>query len=184
MSSWSSVFLAGSVDHNDRRLMAALQARLQSSWLAAWTVGALSRRLVSEVDNKDISGRRVEALSFELGYLQNEFDARLDASISSRVEKLWKVFIETSGLADEWRRAGTALEHARGYAGFVNADANYRAQTAFECLLLIFALSQLAPIVMKLPVDSWSDLTNQIVPAGSLISVLMVGVFLIVRRQR
>lgn len=184
LASWSSVFIVGHIESADRRLAGALQARIQSAWLAAWSVGDLSRRLVADVEDREISARRVEAIAFELGYLENEAAARLDASLSTRLERVWKLFVETSGLGLEWQRASLALSHARGYAEFVNRDANYRFQIAFETLLLLFAVAQLAPLVLTLPIKSLDSLESQWTAVASLLLILVAGIALIARRRR
>jgi len=184
VASWSSVFVIGRPSVDDRRLMGALQARVQSAWLAAWSVGDLSRRLVADVEDREISARRVEAIAFELGYLENEVAARLDASLSTRLDRVWTMLVETSGLESEWHRAGVALGHARGYADFVNREANHRFQLAFEALLLLFALSQLAPILLKLPITSWQDVTSQWEAIVALLALLAAGFILVAKRRR
>ncbi len=184
VASWSSVFVIGDPTADDYRLMGALQARLQSAWLAAWSVGDLSRRLVVDVEEREISVRRVEAIAFELGYLENEVGARLDASLSARLDRVWKMLVETSGLEEEWHRAGIALGHARGYADFVNREANHRFQVAFESLLLLFALSQLAPILLSLPITSWHAVESQWVALMALLGFLAFGIMLVAKRRR
>lgn len=184
VASWSSVFVIGRPSADDYRLMGALQARVQSAWLAAWSVGDLSRRLVADVEDREISTRRVEAIAFELGYLENEVAARLDASLSTRLDRVWKMLVETSSLEAEWHRAGVALAHARGYADFVNREANHRFQVAFEALLLLFALSQLAPILLKLPITNWHAVESQWHAMVALLGFLAVGFLLVAKRRR
>lgn len=184
LASWSSVFVIGNPSEDDRRLMGALQARVQSAWLAAWSVGDLSRRLVADVEDREVSARRVEAIAFELGYLENEVTARLDASLSTRLDRVWKMLVETSGLDGEWRRAGVALSHARGYALFVNREANHRSQVAFEGLLLLFAGSQLAPIILELPITNRDALQSQWQAVVALLGFLAIGFVLVAKRRR
>lgn len=184
LASWSSVFAVGDPNEDVRDLITALQVRVQSSWLAAWTVGDLARRLVADVENSEISRRQIDWLTIELAHLGSEATSRIDASASDRVIGVARGFESTSGLSEEWDRATRALEQARQYADLVNADANYRSQMAVEALLLIFAFASFAPIFLKLPIQSWEDVTSQVVAVVSLLALLGSGIFLIARRRR
>ncbi|MFT4299688.1 MAG: hypothetical protein QM597_08655 [Aeromicrobium sp.] len=182
-ASWSSVVVLGDTDEETTYLMAALQARVQISWLAAWTIQDISSRVLHS-SRKGISRVSLDWQAVELNRLKRYARARVDSSESDRIARLLECFETTSGLTREWNLAEEALEDAREYAEVANARGAESRQLTIEALLLLFSLASFAPMFLELPLTGWSDVREQWQMCVTLLILLGIGLAAVFRRDR
>lgn len=185
-ASWSSVAVIGSVDSDTKSLVTALQSRVQISWFAAWSVQDITSRMARSARSTggSISSRSLNWQAVELMRIKRSFQGRVDASESSRIERLLRGFEKTSGLKKEWAVAESSLVDAREFASLVTEDSNYRRQVAIELLIYLFTFASFAPIFLDLPLDEWSDVTDQLARIIPMVALILLGSWLILRRRR
>lgn len=182
LASWSSVIVVGAIDDAERELVTALQARVQTSWLAAWTVQDIGSRLMKRSGR--VSRRVLDWQAVELNQLRRLGRRHIDASESERVRTMLAGFEKTSGLQREWELAQEALDDAREYADLVTNDVNYRSHTAVEVFIWLFSVTSLGQIILKLPIQSWTDVLSQWPQSLLLFVLLLIGFSLILTRRR
>ena len=100
--SWPTVLITGEIDDETIRHYAALEVKVQASWLAAFSLAKTAGELIQKLDRDKMSLRKVESIGWELTGLESDVGASIDASVSSRYRQALDTMIETSGLRREW----------------------------------------------------------------------------------
>ena len=183
-ASWAAVVVVGHIDQQIVDLMRALEVRLQSSWATADWITDLSAEALDHLESKSMTTRQLEWLAVELQHVGNLAQEEPDAMASERVASIAEGLSQTSGHREKWASAERAINHLQQVVGLVRSDRNRRTSIALEAMLVVFALAQLAPIVLDLPINSAKELAAQVPAVGALALTLTLLVYLVVRRAR
>lgn len=183
-ASWAAVVVVGRIDDEITDLIRALEVRLQSSWATADYIVQVSASALDQLESGAMTTRQLEWMAVELRHVGNLVEEKPDAMASDRVAAIADGLSDTSGHNVKWQSAHRAMDHLQQVASLVRSDRSRATGLALEAFLLVFALAQLAPIVLDLPINSMDKLGNQTSAVTALVLTLALLVILAIRRSR
>lgn len=125
----------------------ALEVRLQIGWTMLHYVNTWKHLALDS--SKPLRG--AFELRWQMARMIETTEDLIDASISSRLKKIYAELIFTSGFENEKRKAERGLDAATEYAAMVSERAEHKYRIIVEILLFLFGFCQVIPLVFEVP---------------------------------
>lgn len=168
--SWASMVVCSCEKSNCEKYVSELielEIRLQTAWITThyincWKMTAL---------DSPCPTLNADKLRWRLVKLDESTNALLDASISSRLKKIWECLVATSGYDDEKQKAIRGIRLVSEYAEFKRSIQEKGYRNIVEICLFLFAVSSVIPLFMSPPLVILPKWT--LVPLFLLASILI-----------
>ena len=168
--SWSNVIvLSKKADQLDATILVyqAMQIRLQ----AAWTMAHFIKPWSSQLQHANLSSFKIDEMGWSLDRMYRSVDSLLHASIEGRYQRIYDVFVETSGLRKEIAQAKEGVSHVRDLALFRSQKREAKYRFVVEICPFFFGFCAFIPLVADLPLVK---VDVRYIGAAALVLLLLV----------
>jgi hypothetical protein len=125
----------------------ALETRLQVGWTMLHYVNRWKHVALDSA--KPLRG--AFDLRWQMARMIETTEDLIDASVPTRLKKIYAELVATSGFEDEKRKAERGLAAATEYASMVSERAEHKYRIVVEILLFLFGFCQVIPLVFDVP---------------------------------
>ena len=125
----------------------SLEARLQVGWTMLHYVNKWKH--VALDSSKPLKG--AFELRWQMARMIETTEDLVDASVPTRLKKIYTELVSSSGFEEEKRKAERGLAAAAEYANLISERAEHKYRIVVEILLFLFGFCQVIPLVFEVP---------------------------------